>query len=129
MSKCCVRSAVVRVPKLSTRPIFALLCVLAVTPSSFADTILYDSNGFEPPTFTAGSSPAGQDDSNPWQAIGGAPDAFGVETSIVASGIQAIQANGGGLNDGSFAFPGIFHAEAPNERVHIQVDMRERYRP
>ena len=52
-----------------------------------------------------------------------------METSIVASGIQAIQANGGGLNDGSFAFPGIFHAEAPNERVHIQVDMARTLSP
>jgi hypothetical protein len=99
------------------------LSIAALPINAKAETILYNSNGFEFPTFTAGSSPAGQDASNPWSAIGGSPNAFSVESSMVASGTQAIQANGGGLNDGAFAFPGLFYAPGLNERVDIQVDM------
>ncbi|HZZ80284.1 MAG TPA: hypothetical protein VFE62_17360, partial [Gemmataceae bacterium] len=107
---------------LLARPLPALL-VLSLVASARSQTILYNSNGFEAPTFTAGSPLIGQDDNNPWQSAGGSPTAYVVESSTVASGAQAVQANGGGLNDASFAFPGIFYAPGPDERVDIQVDM------
>jgi hypothetical protein len=46
-----------------------------------------------------------------------------VQSGRVASGEQAIQGNGGGLNDGSFVWPNLGYTPAENERVRIQVDM------
>jgi hypothetical protein len=103
--------------------IVTLVLLQSLSLIASADTIIYNSNGFEAPTFTAGSSPLGQDPSNPWIVFGGTPNAFSVENSMVASGTQAIQATGGGLNDGSFAFPELDYTPGANERVSIQVDI------
>jgi hypothetical protein len=104
--------------------LIAMLLLLGSFSSiASADTIIYNSNGFEAPTFTAGTSPVGQDASNPWIGFGGTPNAYSVESSMVASGSQAIQGTGGGLNDGSYAFPELDYTPGANERVRIQVDM------
>lgn len=105
------------------RTFLALLSLCAVSSTSFADTVLYDSNGFESPTFNAGSSPVGQDPSNPWQAFGGSPGAFTVDNTFAASGSQSIRANGGGENDGSFVWPNIGYTPGANELIRIEVDM------
>jgi hypothetical protein len=108
----------------------ALVCVLAIAGTATAiDTILYDSQGFESPPFTAGISPVDQDDSNPWQAFGGTPDAYTVTSSFAASGLQSIQGNGNGLNDGSFAWPYLGYTPQPNDLVRIQVDMARTLSP
>ncbi|HWA97084.1 MAG TPA: hypothetical protein VFE62_23825 [Gemmataceae bacterium] len=107
----------------------AVSLLLCLVTSARSETILYDSNGFEAPTFTAGSSPFGQDDSNPWQAFGGSPTAYSVESSKVASGAQAIEGDGGGLNDGSYVWPNLGYTPGPNERVRIQVDMARTLSP
>jgi len=102
----------------------AFLCLLAVAGNAVAvDTILYDSQGFESPTFSSGSSPVGQDAGNPWQIFGGSPSAYTVTGSVAASGTQSIQANGSGLNDGSYVWPNLGYTPSPNDLVRVQVDM------
>jgi hypothetical protein len=109
--------------KLMARLCIAFLFVSTFSLNAFAETILYDSQGFESPTFASGQTPVGQDESNPWQAFGGSPAAFQVESGFAASGTQAVQGNGGGLNDGAFVWPDLHYTSASNEKVRIQVDI------
>lgn len=101
----------------------AVVAIFSVSSSVFADTVLYDSKGFETPTFVAGQTPVGQDASNPWQAFGGTPAAFTVDNTFAASGSQSIRANGGGLNDGSYVWPNLGYTPGANELIRIEVDM------
>jgi len=101
----------------------AIVCLLTLCTNVSAEVVLYDSQGFESPTFYAGSTIVGQDESNPWQRFGGSPAAFVVQSTNVASGAQAVQANGGGLNDGTFVWPNLAYMPEAGTVVRIQVDM------
>jgi len=103
---------------------FACIGLLAATAA--ADTVLYSSGGFEAPKFTEGQSPVGQDD---WIGIGGGPNAFVVQSSLVSSGSQAIQASGIEINTGSFAFPSIGYMPMAGEKIDIQVDIARTLSP
>jgi hypothetical protein len=46
-----------------------------------------------------------------------------VQGSTVASGTQALQANGSGLNDGTYVWPNLGYTPGANDLVRIQVDM------
>lgn len=115
------------------RWISAFLCVLTFALGASAEVVLYDSQGFEAPVFSAGSTPVGQPASAPeaeqWQAFGGSPTAYRVESGMAAAGSQAVQANGGGLNDGSYVWPNLGVTPADNELIRIQVDIARTLSP
>ena len=95
------------------------VCPLSSCLFANSETVLYDSNGFESPNFTTGNL-SGQ---NGWTVQSLSSSAFSVESTLVASGSQAVQAFGGPGRDGSFAYPVLLYTPAANELIHIQADI------
>jgi hypothetical protein len=106
----------------------ALICLNAWSPQLMADVDLFNSNGFEAPTYSSGDL-IGQSD---WIYSGGSNTvAYAVQTATVAGGSQAVQAFGGADRDASFAlpYPDEFIAPTANQLIHIQADIARTVSP
>jgi hypothetical protein len=111
------------------RSILGSLMCLCVVASQARAQVLYNSGGFEPPRFTTtpftslegqDSPPTGQ---GPWQkdATGTSP-AF-IQTTVVQSGLQAVQFNRVAASTGD-TFYGVVKPTAAPQRISIQWDQR-----
>jgi hypothetical protein len=101
--------------------------VLVLAPAATAQTVLFDSNGFEPtgPTPYTPGNLIGQ---NGWDLFANtAPAPYTVQSTTVAAGAQAVQL-GGGTGDATWAFPpvlggGLGHTPLPGTFVRVQADL------
>ncbi len=98
---------------------FALVAALSAGVVASANAaVLFDSQGFEAPTYTLGSLP-GQ---NGWLLDNNPPGPFTVQNTVVRSGSQAVRATGGGTGT-NWTFPDISYTPAAGEIISVRADL------
>jgi hypothetical protein len=99
--------------------LFAVLFSLGLAITTSEATIVYDSDGFEPPTFTAGLPLEGQDS---WVRTGTA-SASQVQIAVVDSGNQAVQVTRAPNEDARWGVLTTGFPASPTDLISIQWDM------
>ncbi|MEI8375100.1 MAG: hypothetical protein WCJ35_19945 [Planctomycetota bacterium] len=87
--------------------------------ASFAGMIV-DSQGFEAPTYSVGALQG----SNSWKIPPGSGGTAMVESTVVASGSQAVQVNRAANSDARWLVPVSGYPQQPNKIIQISWDMK-----